>query len=292
MENNAKRTFWEHKIEPGFEVLLMQHDGSEIATVQRSVNQEVIQFHFCLKGRGDLQYNSGSYTFSVNENHVVLLYNPQKLLPIHLNLSPDTWMVSVIVPIKKFHSLFSNDAAHISFLSPENNTQKFYDDRFFNPATAVVLSQLLQSKVNDSVRALYLKAKIYELFSLYFDTNTADLEQCPFLENEDQVRRIRRAKSLLLEQMVEPPTLQELANHVGINIKKLKEGFKQLYGQTVYGFLLEHKMNEAQRLLASQQYNVNEVGLYLGYSTSSHFIAAFKKKFGTTPKKYLMSLSS
>ena len=37
--------------------------------------------------------------------------------------------------------------------------------------------------------------------------------------------------------------------------------------------------------------NVNEVGLKVGYSTSSHFIAAFKKKYGTTPKKYLMSLN-
>jgi len=29
----------------------------------------------------------------------------------------------------------------------------------------------------------------------------------------------------------------------------------------------------------------------LGYSTASHFITAFKKKYGTTPKKYLMSVS-
>jgi AraC-like DNA-binding protein len=32
------------------------------------------------------------------------------------------------------------------------------------------------------------------------------------------------------------------------------------------------------------------VGLKVGYSTASHFIAAFRKKFGTTPKKYIMSL--
>jgi AraC-like DNA-binding protein len=51
-------------------------------------------------------------------------------------------------------------------------------------------------------------------------------------------------------------------------------------------------MEEARRMLASNSYNVNEVGLKIGYSTSSHFIAAFKKKYGTTPKKYLMSLSS
>ena len=95
-----------------------------------------------------------------------------------------------------------------------------------------------------------------------------------------------------MEHLAEPPSLQELADQIGLSLKKLKEGFKQLYGDTVYGYLLEHKMEEARRMLNSQQYNVNEVGLKLGYSTSSHFIAAFKKKYGTTPKKYLMSLSS
>jgi AraC family transcriptional activator of pyochelin receptor len=51
-------------------------------------------------------------------------------------------------------------------------------------------------------------------------------------------------------------------------------------------------MEEARRILISQKYNVNEVGLKLGYSSASHFIAAFKKKYGTTPKKYLGSVSS
>ena len=51
-------------------------------------------------------------------------------------------------------------------------------------------------------------------------------------------------------------------------------------------------MEVARKLLESGNHNVNEVGLRIGYSTSSHFIAAFKKKYGTTPKKYIMSLSS
>ncbi len=57
-------------------------------------------------------------------------------------------------------------------------------------------------------------------------------------------------------------------------------------------FYLIIKWNMPGSCLDSGEYNVNEVGLKVGYSTSSHFIAAFKKKFGTTPKKYLMSLSS
>jgi AraC-like DNA-binding protein len=50
-------------------------------------------------------------------------------------------------------------------------------------------------------------------------------------------------------------------------------------------------MEYARRLLDSGSHNVNEVGLKIGYSTASHFIAAFKKKYGTTPKKYLMNLN-
>jgi AraC-like DNA-binding protein len=46
-------------------------------------------------------------------------------------------------------------------------------------------------------------------------------------------------------------------------------------------------MEYARQLLDNGQNNVNEVGLKVGYSTASHFISAFKKKYGTTPKKYL-----
>ena len=78
--------------------------------------------------------------------------------------------------------------------------------------------------------------------------------------------------------MAEPPGLQELADEIGLNLNKLKMGFKQIYGDTVYGFLFDYKMDFARKLLDSGSYNVNEVGFKIGYSTGSHFIAAFKKK--------------
>jgi AraC-like DNA-binding protein len=91
--------------------------------------------------------------------------------------------------------------------------------------------------------------------------------------------------------MAEPPSLQELADEVGLSLRKIKEGFKQIYSDTVFNFLFNYKMEEARRLLETNTLNVNEVGLKVGYSTSSHFIAAFKKKFGITPKKYIQSLN-
>jgi AraC-like DNA-binding protein len=111
------------------------------------------------------------------------------------------------------------------------------------------------------------------------------------LNDEENVLKIKKAKAILLANMAEPPSLINLAKQVDLNLKKLKMGFKQIYGATVYGFLFDYKMEYARKLLDSGSYNVNEVGLKIGYSTGSHFIAAFKKKFGTTPKKYLLSLN-
>ena len=287
-ESNASRM----TIEEGFYVLRFQNDTDEVIREVREINRSFIQFHFCFKGQGDFLFNTGNYVFNVKEEHSILLYNPQRDLPIDLKLQPNTWIIGVVISIKKFHSLFSQDADHIHFLSPENSTKKYYDNGNINPSMAVVLSQILSSNIHESMKALYLKGKVYELLSLYFNKNEdTDIEQCPFLIDQDNVRKIRLAKEIIIKNMSEPPSLQELSEEIGLSLNKLKEGFKQLYGDTVFGYLLDHKMEEARRMLTSTNYNVNEVGLRVGYSTSSHFIAAFKKKYGTTPKKYLMSLS-
>ena len=131
------------------------------------------------------------------------------------------------------------------------------------------------------------------MLSLYFNrSEDPNAEQCPFLIDEENVLKIKKAKEIMISSMAEPPGLEELSDQVGLSLKKLKMGFKQIYGDTVYGFLFEYKMDYARQLLDSGSYNVNEVGLKIGYSTGSHFIAAFKKKFGTTPKKYLMNLNT
>ena len=213
-------------------------------------------------------------------------------MPIHLEIQPKTTLISLLISIEKFHSLFSKESGYIPFLSNENSNRKYYDDAEIKPTLAIVLQQIINSNINSSIRELYVKGKVYELLSLHFQKDeTTEGEYCPFLVDEDNVLKIRRAKEIIISRMAEPPSLQELANEIGLNLKKLKEGFKQIYGDTVYSFLFDYKMEHARRLLESNKFNVNEVGVQIGYSTASHFIAAFKKKFGTTPKKYVMSLN-
>ncbi|MGB2231429.1 MAG: helix-turn-helix transcriptional regulator [Flavobacteriaceae bacterium] len=286
-------SFNETVIDDQFFILDYKNESHEIISLERHIDNTFIQFHFCIKGNSKFVFNNGNYTLNLLEETSLLLYNPQRDLPIHLEVEPKSWLLSIIISIKKFHSLFSQDADYITFLSPENRDKKYYTDGNISPSMAIVLNQLINFNLNPSTKSLYFKGKAYELLSLYFNrTGEADVEQCPFLINEENVLKIRKAKDIILENMAEPPSLQRLADQVQLSLKKLKEGFKQLYGDSVYSFLLDHKMEVARKLLESGNHNVNEVGLRIGYSTSSHFIAAFKKKYGTTPKKYIMSLSS
>ncbi|MEP5340053.1 MAG: AraC family transcriptional regulator [Algibacter sp.] len=291
-KNVAQSTFEETKVDEGVLVLALKNDSDEIQSIAKEIDSDYIQFHFCVKGSSRFIFNEGRYTLNILEENSLLLYNPQRELPINLHVDPNSWIVSILISIKNFHGLFSQEAGYITFLSGDNKDKKYYKDGVISPSMAIVLNQLINYNLNQSIKNLYFKGKAYELLSLYFNrSEDANIEQCPFLVDETNVIKIRKAKDIIISRMAEPPSLQELADEIGLNLKKLKEGFKQIYGDSVFSFLFDYKMEVARKLLEAGNDNVNEVGHKVGYSTSSHFIAAFKKKYGTTPKKYVMSLS-
>nr|WP_321245336.1 AraC family transcriptional regulator [uncultured Psychroserpens sp.] len=290
-KNIARGSFSETELDDGFFVLTYQNEEDATQTVQREIDSSFIQFHFCIKGSSEFIFNNGNYRLKIEEENSLLLYNPQRDLPIHLEVHSKSWLVTVLVSIKKFHGLFSQEADYITFLSVDNKDKKYYKDGKISPSMAIALNQIINFNLNSSIKTLYFKGKALELLSLYFNrSEDADIEQCPFLVDETNVIKIRKAKDIIIARMAEPPTLQELSEEIGLSLKKLKEGFKQIYGDTVFSFLFDYKMEVARKLLEAGDHNVNEVGLKVGYSTSSHFISAFKKKYGTTPKKYLMAL--
>ena len=265
-------------IENDFTLFRFQNDTDEISTFQSPVNMGLIQFHFGLKGSAKFIFNNGNYTLDLNEEKCLLFYNPEKELPINVEIAPKSWLITILVSIKKFHGLFTTNAEHIPFLSQENKDKKYYNESDVSPSMAIVLNQMFHYNLNPSIKNLYYKGKGYELLSLFFNRNEdPNAEQCPFLIDEENVLKIKKAKEIIIANMAEPPSLESLANQVGLTLKKLKMGFKQIYGDTVYGFLFDYKMEYARQLLDSGSYNVNEVGLKIGYSTGSHFIAAFKR---------------
>jgi len=290
-KNIAIGSIQNYQVDDGIIFLKLSNDNSTELNFNHDIDKKYIQFHFCIKGFSKFQFNKGRYAFPVISDNSILLYNPVQELPINALLNPNSLVISILISIKKFHSLFSNQADQISFLNKDNIGNKFYKEKKLEPMMSVVLNQMVQLSVHKSMHNLYLRAKVFELMSLYFNrSKEMDVEQCPFLVDDKNIKKIRLAKEIIISRMIEPPSLTDLASEVEISLKKLKEGFKQVYGASVFVFLLDYKMQVSKTLLSSGNYNVNEVALKVGYSTATHFINAFKKKFGTTPKKYLMSL--
>lgn len=281
------------QLDEGFLLIRIENDSDEVQVFEKHVELGLIQFHFNVKGKGKFIFNNGNYQLDLNEEKALLLFNPQKELPLHLEVQPKSWIISIIISVQKFHALFASESEVVPFLTPENLDKKYYGEESISPSMAIVLNQLFHYKQNTSIKNLYIKGKSYELLSLFFNTSDdPNVEHCPFLIDEANIQKIKKAKEILLDNMIEPIGLNELADQVGISLKKLKEGFKHFYHDTPYNYLLNYKLEIARGMLDDGIHNVNEIGLKIGYSTSSHFIAAFKKKYGTTPKKYLTEIQN
>ena len=247
-----------------------------------------IQFHFCISGSITFNYNKGAYNLKLEEGKFLTLYNPEKHLTIDASVAKNSKVISVLIPIVEFHKLFSSSSSNIPFFENKSLNQKHYSENLISNSILIVLNQIIKNDMDNSTRSLLYKAKIYELFSLIFKkTKEIDLDQCPFLKNDENLKKIAKAKDVILKDIKNPPSLIELSKTIDLSLKNLKKGFKEIYGKPVYKYLFDFKMERAKQLLSNGNLNVNEVSYDLGYSSSSHFIAAFKKKYGITPRTYI-----
>jgi AraC-like DNA-binding protein len=280
-------TAFNAEVENGFYILNTTNESNKKSYLKKEIDASYIQFHFMIEGKSTFIFNDGVYKMNVENGKYIVLYNPIKNLPINAVVNEKSSLISILISINKFHKLFSEDSNNIQFLKDENVNQKYYFENKISNPISLVLNEIKRFDIKSSTKNLFLKAKVYELFShLYNRNRDLNIEQCPFLTNEENFKKIKKAKEIIITNMTNPPSLVELSEKINLSLKKLKEGFKKIYGKPVYQFLIEYKMELAKKLLSENNFNVNEVSLKLGYSTASHFITAFKNKYGLTPRNF------
>ena len=81
-------------------------------------------------------------------------------------------------------------------------------------------------------------------------------------------------------------TIEDLAEHTGLSTSYLSRLFKKELGVSVSDYIREKKIEKSQNLLKYCDYSLIDISNYLSFSSQSHFIQAFKKYVGMTPKKY------
>lgn len=127
------------------------------------------------------------------------------------------------------------------------------------------------------MRRLYVESKILTLLSLQCEAlvhnDTPAVKPLKLLTTE--IDKLYYVRDLLCSRLNNPPSLHELSKICALNEFKIKKGFRQLFRNSVFGFVNEYRLQEAQRMIYEGQKNMSTIAYELGYAHPQHFQRAF-----------------
>jgi AraC family transcriptional regulator, transcriptional activator of the genes for pyochelin and ferripyochelin receptors len=262
----------------------------EYLRVQRYDAPDTVELHFSLSGACTVNNFATGHRHTFADNCHSMVFLPE--IDGTVNYRP--YRANKMFEIHFTSSYFTSLAAGV------NGTLEGFAESLHNkrsaclhepglPITAAMhacIHDIMHCGFKGAYKHLFLQAKSIELLSLQAEAfeQAAHTKPSSVLRSAYDRDCIMQAKEYLLQHMHQPPTLQDLATVVGTNVFKLKNGFKELFDNTVFGYLNDVKLGHAKELLLSGQ-PIKEVSDQLGYSSVQHFGSAFRKKFGTTPGK-------
>jgi AraC family transcriptional regulator len=88
-----------------------------------------------------------------------------------------------------------------------------------------------------------------------------------------------------LREVREAPTLSELAGLCKLSVRQLTRGFRKSRGCSIGEHVSQSRLENAKRLLATDQ-SVKVIAYSLGFASPSSFSYAFRRSVGETPRQF------
>lgn len=285
LKNTFKSRIRENKIGSDIYLALIDNYTVLTDTISKPVDKRFVQFYFCTKGRATFHFeNENQYV--LKEGYSLLLYNPNIDIPINISLSKKSKLVIFVITIQNLISYFKGYSEKIPFIK-----NKIYENSYIEKPLSIqeklIISQLEDYILDYEFENLYLTLKLHEILIHYFSSSNKKEQENKKMDDK-LVLQLNEIKKLLMDNIASPPTLKSISYTVGLSEYKIKEGFKKLYGKTISSFILDTKLEIGKDKLDMKVKQVKEIAYDLGYENPSHFIEAFKKKYGITPKQWMM----
>jgi AraC-like DNA-binding protein len=83
-----------------------------------------------------------------------------------------------------------------------------------------------------------------------------------------------------------PICIADIAQSVGLHPDYAATLFKKTFGTTLNRFLVDHRIQHAQRMLVTSDEKILKVALDSGFNSLSRFNAAFRALCGSTPRQF------
>ncbi|KQM76334.1 hypothetical protein ASE74_20020 [Pedobacter sp. Leaf216] len=254
---------------------------------------DMIKLRFTLSGKGTIfnKVNNQKYIFNSNQQNII--YMPELDGTGEYDTGSNYRFFEVHFSKEKFLQLAENSCRTLQVLAEHMDSGHYAQLAEYNLpiswAMQNCISGILNCKYSGELKLMFLESKCIELLVLQanaFEANTFKMKQ-PLLATYER-DCLFYARDYLIDHIDQPPSVAELAKICGINEFKLKQGFKSLFDNSIFGYLSDYRLNFAKTLL-SEGTPIKSVAFEMGYSSVQHFSNAFRKKFATSPGKYCHS---
>lgn len=110
---------------------------------------------------------------------------------------------------------------------------------------------------------------------------------------EPDLRAIRQVHDQIVAAWQQPLTpVKQLEQQVCMSSSKFRSLFLQMYGQSIYQYHLQIRLNHAKKLIRSNEYTITQIAYMVGFSHHQSFIKSFKKQEGLSPTDFKNKSSS
>jgi len=272
----------------GLEVIVSDYSFHQEHQMNISTVEPMVEIGFCLEGTREVHIANRQY--EVKAGTCTLQLIEQVEASFLFKKEESYHMVSIGIPVSTFNhymeKINGNNGASINFSTVlQGSCYRLFQEEI-NPLDTGMVKQLLKAIATNRMTNLELESMTLQLLTRTFQT-FFPLPTNPMEYSHGDRAKLVQAQAIMVENMMNPPSLMELSRLVGLNDFKLKKGFKEMYGTTVFGYLREKRLEKAFYLLQNGTMNVMEVANAVGYSNPSHFAEVFKAKYGLTPRDFI-----
>lgn len=145
-----------------------------------------------------------------------------------------------------------------------------------------------RDRFTQDLRAHYLAAKAEELLCLAIRNSkiTNVIYAASNKISERDVVRLHEARSILATHLNTSFTVNKLAKLIGLNVTKLKAGFRIVFGETIQSYRTQKRLETALSLLENTDLTLSEISFRVGYQYQANFTQAFKRQYGKPPSHF------
>ncbi len=152
--------------------------------------------------------------------------------------------------------------------------------------TQLILAELNNEKPGSSVMLKNLSEIMFiNIIRAYLEQDAPDSGFLSALNDP----RISKSLKLIQDSPQNDWTLESLASEIGMSRSVFFNRFKKLVHETPLSYLTNWRIRQAQKLLMTDNGNISEIALKVGYQSEAAFNRAFKLKTGQTPAAYRRS---